>query len=127
MMKNSKVRLCILSVFAIILYIVLQELVLSFLNSYFPAKRDIAFGIAVYYNKFVFSIVLVLSAFIWLIVGNKAIRMLFLSLIFLIYLIFWWYPSILVYPYRISLLLGCSMFFYIGFHLYIWYSLKNEK
>ena len=126
-MKNSRVWLCILSVFAIILYIVLQELVLSSLNSYFPARRDIAFGIAVYYNKFVFSIVLVLSAFIWLIVGNKAIRMLFLSLIFLIYFMFWWYPSILVYPYRISLLLGCSMFFYIGFHLYIWYSLKNEK
>ena len=127
MMKNSRVRLCISLVFAIILYIVLQELVLSFLNSYFPARRDIAFGIAVYYNKFVFSIVLVLSAFIWLIVGNKAIRMLFLSLIFLIYFIFWWYPSISVYPYRISLLLGCSMFFYVGFHLYIWYSLKNEK
>ena len=127
MVKNSKVRLCILSVFAIILYIVLQELVLSFLNSYFSVRRDIAFGIAVYYNKFVFSIVLVLSAFIWLMVGNKAIRMLFLSLIFLIYFMFWWYPSILVYPYRISLLLGCSMFFYIGFHLYIWYSLKNEK
>ena len=33
-MKNSKVRLCILSVFAIILYIVLQELVLSFLSIY---------------------------------------------------------------------------------------------
>lgn len=30
-----------------------------FLNSYFPARRNIAFGIAVYYNKFVFSIVLV--------------------------------------------------------------------
>ena len=29
----------------------------EFLNSYFPARRDIAFGIAVYYNKFVFSIV----------------------------------------------------------------------
>ena len=126
-MKNNWVRLCILSVFAIILYIVLQELVLSFLNSYFPARRDIAFGIAVYYNKFVFNIVLVLSAFIWLMIGNKAIRMLFLSLIFLIYFIFWWYPSILVSPYRISLLLGCSMFFYIGFHLYIWYSLKNSK
>jgi len=115
MMKNNWVRLCISLVFAIILYIVLQELVLSFLNSYFPAKRDIAFGIAVYYNKFVFSIVLVLSAFIWLIVGNKAIRMLFLSLIFLIYFIFWWYPSISVYPYRISLLLGCSMFFLYWF------------
>jgi len=115
MMKNSRVRLCILSVFAIILYIVLQELVLSFLNSYFPARRDIAFGIAVYYNKFVFSIVLVLSAFIWLMVRNKAIRMLFLSLIFLIYFMFWWYPSILVYPYRISLLLGCSMFFLYWF------------
>ena len=127
MMKNNWLRLCILSVFAIILYIVLQELVLSFLNSYFPARRDIAFGIAVYYNKFVFSIVLVLSAFIWLMVGNKAIRMLFLTLIFLIYFMLWWYPSISVYPYRISLLLGSSMFFYIGFHLYIWYSLKNEK
>ena len=33
-MKNSKVRLCILSVFAIILYIILQELVLSFLSIY---------------------------------------------------------------------------------------------
>ena len=126
MMKNNWVRLCMSSVFAMILYIILQELVLSFLNSYFPARRDIAFGIAVYYNKFVFSIVLVLSAFIWLMIGNKAIRTLFLSLIFLIYFMFW-YPSILVYPYRISLLLGCSMFFYIGFHLYIWYSLKNEK
>ncbi len=29
-MKNSRVRLCMSSVFAIILYIVLQELVLSF-------------------------------------------------------------------------------------------------
>ena len=48
-MKNSRVWLCMSSVFAMILYIILQELVLSFSNSYFPARRDIAFGFISFY------------------------------------------------------------------------------
>ena len=42
-MKNSRVRLCMSSVFAIILYIVLQELVLSFSSVYLVLKKSITF------------------------------------------------------------------------------------
>ena len=77
-----------------------------------------------HYGKIFFSIIVITSTFAWLI-KIKVIRLLLISILFCIYLLNW-YSSFFIYPYRISLLIIVSAFFYGILHLYI-YNKINKK
>lgn len=122
-MKNSWIKVFVLSSIVILLYYHSLDILGDFIKKYFPIKRNVALGVGVYYSKFIFSIVTFISVCVW-IIDNKKIRLLLIILVFMLYPIYWW-SSISIYPYKISLLLCYSLFMYINLHLYIWYILRK--
>lgn len=123
-MKKLCVKLLILSVLIIILYYITLELTWYFLNEFSPTKNSVFLGIALFYGKILFSIITIISTFTWLI-KMKTIRLLLIFTLFIVYL-FNWYSSLFIYPYRISLLIMISAFFYGILHFYIFFRMKKQ-
>lgn len=125
-MKKNYLKLFIILCFVIILYYISLELLWGIFSKHFPTRRNISLGIVLYYNKFVFSTIVIISVYISSVISNKTMRLFSISLMFMLYFVYW-YSALLVYPYRVLSLLSFSMFFYINLHLYIWRYIKFDS
>lgn len=123
-MSKCWIKLLILSCLTILLYYIFFDLICHFINEYLPTKKSISLGIALYYGKILFSIIIIVSIYTWLI-NSKIIRFLLIFILFIVYL-FYWYSSLFIYPYRILLLLAFSLFFYGNIHFYMFFRMKKE-
>lgn len=123
-MNKHLIKFLVFPFLIITLYYITLESLWYFLNKFCPFKNSIFLGIALHYGKIFFSIIVITSTFAWLI-KIKVIRLLLISILFCIYLLNW-YSSFFIYPYRISLLIIVSAFFYGILHLYI-YNKMNKK
>jgi hypothetical protein len=101
-----------------------KDYILSLADEYLPTKKSISLGIALYYGKILFSIIIIASIYTWLI-NSKIIRFLLIFILFIVYL-FYWYSSLFIYPYRILLLIAFSLFFYGTIHFYMFFRMKKE-
>lgn len=123
-MKNKIIKSTVLSCLGIISYIISLDILWNMLNEYYPTRKNLFLGLAYYYSKWIFSIIIILSVYIWLIIKNKGQRLLVISLLFIIYPLYW-SSSLLVYPYRVSLLIAFSILFYISLHICVSNNQKN--
>ena len=123
-MNKNLIKLMVFPVLIITLYYITLESLWYFLNKFYPTKNSIFLGIALYYGKIFFGIIVITSTFAWLI-KIKVIRLLLISILFCIYLLNW-YSSFFIYPYRISLLIIVSAIFYGILHFYMFFRMKNE-
>ncbi len=123
-MSKFWIKLLILSCLTILLYYILFDLIWHFINEYLPTKKSISLGIALYYGKILFSIIIIASIYTWLI-NRKIIRLLLIFILFIVYF-FYWYSSLVIYPNRILLLIAFSLFFYGTIHFYIFFRMKND-
>jgi hypothetical protein len=123
-MKKHWIKLLIVSGLAIILYYLLFESIWYLLNKISPTKKSISLGIALYYGKILFSFLIFASVYAWLIT-NKIIKLFLIIMSFIIFIIYW-YPTLFIYPYKISLLIIVSVIFYGILHLLMFFRMKNN-
>jgi hypothetical protein len=123
-MNKYIIKFLVFPVLIVALYYITLESLWYFIDKFHPTKNSIFLGIALYYGKIFFSIIVITSTFAWLI-KIKVIRLLLISILFCIYLLNW-YSSFFIYPYRISLLIIVSAIFYGILHLFL-YKKMNKK
>lgn len=111
------IKLSYLPVIAIIFFNLLLKITFFVLNKYSNLNNNTSFSIGVYYGKIFFSIIIILSTFTWFL-KNRNLRYIFIILIFLIYL-YYWFASIMIHPYRITLILIISFLVYFFMHYFM--------
>lgn len=102
---------------SIIIFNLLLKIIFFVLNKYYSLNNNASLSIGVYYGKIFFSILIILSTSTWFLKSRK-LRCILIILMFLIYL-YYWFTSIKIHPYRISLILIISLFVYFFMHYFM--------
>lgn len=124
-MKYNKFKIGIIkTIVLLVLSVILFLLVPIIINYYFVAKKSLSFGILIHYGNYVFTIFLLLSAITIWCVKNIKMRVISLVVLSLMYL-WYWFPSIKIYPFRVSLIVLISLIIAL-FFIYSISKIKNS-
>lgn len=115
-------KIIIVALISIVFYYVSFNIISLFFDS--SLKRNIAWGISVYYGYFFFSVPLLISIFACLIKNS----IIYFSTIFFTLLVFvnFWIPAFESYPNRVISILVLGFIVYVLVHIYLYLKIHQK-